>query len=66
MSGSMSSILPQKFVDMVLDAKEGRGREFYRKLIDGSWRYGFEVDVLSESVERVGAYLRNPMHAARI
>lgn len=51
---------------MVLDAKEGRGREFYRKLIDGSWRYGFEVDVLSESVERVGAYIRNPMHAARI
>ena len=60
-SGSMSSILRQKFVDMVLDAKEGRGREFYRKLIDGSWRYGFEIDVLSEPVEKVGAYIRNPM-----
>lgn len=58
-SGSMRSILRQKFIDMVLDAKEGRGRKFYYQLVNGSWRTGFEVEVLPESGERVGGYLRN-------
>lgn len=59
-TGRISGELRQSYINMVVDAKEGRDREFFHELVKGCWMRGNEVSILSEMVERVNEYIKKP------
>lgn len=60
-SGNISNMMRRWYVNMVLDAKEGIGKQMYEDMMLGSWRRSVVMKVSSNSVEKISNFIREPI-----